>query len=87
MKVAAETGNISAIMQIISLSSSLKPADFIKKSVGSLLFIYYTYVDKFHIRPRDMEDLVDGLLYMDAYGYIEEQRSIKNRQDKNNGTQ
>lgn len=87
MKAAAETGNISAIMRLISLSSTLKPADFIKKSVGSLLFIYYTYIDKFHVRPRDMEDLVDGLLYMDAYGYIEEQRSIKNRQDKNNGTQ
>ena len=81
MKAAAETGNITAIMRIISLSSTLKPADFIKKSVGSLLFIYYTYIDKFHVRPLDIEDIIDGLLYNDARNYIDEQKAIQAKQD------
>lgn len=81
MKAAAETGNVAAIMRIISLSSTLKPADFIKKSVGSLLFIYYTYIDKFHVRPLDIEDIIDGLLYNDARNYIDEQKAIQAKQD------
>lgn len=82
MRTASETGNISAMMRLIALSSTLKPADFIKKSVGSLLFIYYTYVDKFHVIPRDIDDIIDGLLYIDARNYIDEQRAIKAKQDQ-----
>lgn len=52
-------------------------ADFIQKTCGSLLFVYYTYVNKYHVRPVDMDDLIDGLLYLDAKSYI-----IKESQSK-----
>lgn len=44
--------------------------DFIKKTCGGLLFMYYAYIEKLHVRPVDIDDMVDGLLYLDARGYI-----------------
>ncbi|MBO5921210.1 MAG: hypothetical protein J6Q48_02340 [Bacteroidaceae bacterium] len=44
--------------------------DFIKKTCGGLLFMYYAYIEKLHVRPVDIDDFVDGLLYLDARGYI-----------------
>lgn len=52
-------------------TSEQKPSDFIKKTIGTILFVYYTYLQKYHCRPRDLEDLVDGLLYLDAYSFLE----------------
>lgn len=52
-------------------TSEQKPSDFIKKTIGNILFVYYTYLQKYNCRPRDLEDLVDGLLYLDAYSFLE----------------
>ena len=40
--------------------------------------MYYTYLDKFHQCPMDVDDLIDGMLYLDAKGYI----TKKNMKDK-----
>ena len=71
-EIAAATaaGDISTILRIIASTSSLTPADYIKKTCGSLLFLYYTYVENLHQRPVDMMDMIDGLSYLDARGYI-----------------
>ena len=44
--------------------------DYVKKTLGSLRFMYYMYVDKLRMRPKDLIDMVDGLLYLDAKAYI-----------------
>ena len=67
---AQATGDIATIISIIASTSSLTVGDYIKKTCGGILFLYYTYIDKLHSRPVDMNDLVDGLLYLDAKGYI-----------------
>lgn len=55
-------------------TSELKPSDFIKKTVGNILFVYYVYLENFHIKPKDLEDIVDGLLYLDAHNFIKKQQ-------------
>ena len=32
--------------------------------------MYYAYIEKLHVRPVDMNDMIDGLLYLDARGYM-----------------
>ena len=54
-------------------TSALTPSDYIKKTIGNILFTYYTYLKYYHLKPRDLDDLVDGLLYMEAQQYQEEQ--------------
>lgn len=51
------------------------------------MFIYYTYVNHFHIRPTDLIDLADGLLFMDAYGFLEKRayEQARKRAEKKNG--
>ena len=78
MQLASARGDIGAILNLIATSSALPPADFIKKTVGGILFMYYLYVDKYHVRPVDIDDLVDGTLYLDAKDYIIKQQRAKN---------
>ena len=77
MQLASARGDIGAILKIIASTSALPPADFIKKTVGGILFIYYLYIDKYHVRPIDLDDLVDGSLYLDAKDYIIRQQRVK----------
>lgn len=73
MRTAASSGNIAAVMSLINGAATLKPTDFIKKTVGATLFMYYMYVDALHVKPRDCDDLVDGLLFLEAKQYSLEQ--------------
>ena len=31
--------------------------------LGSLKYLYYKYLDNFHQLPKDIDDLIDGILY------------------------
>lgn len=79
MRAAAARGDIGAILKLITSTSALPPADFIKKTVGGILFIYYLYIDKYHVRPVDLRDLVDGMLYLDAKDYIIKQQALNEK--------
>ena len=78
ISIAIEAVDISSLLNTICSASSLTSEDFIKKTCGALLFMYYTYLDKFHQCPMDVDDLIDGMLYLDAKGYI----TKKNMKDK-----
>ena len=79
---AQATGDIATILHIITQSSSLTTEDFIKKTCGGLLFVYYVYLKELHTTPVDIDDLIDGLLFLDAQGYI----TKKIREQNKNGT-
>ena len=84
MKQASATGDIGTLLRLIAGTSALPPADFIKKTVGGILFMYYLFIDKYHVRPVDLDDLIDGSLYLDAKDYILKQTRLKeNGLDKN----
>lgn len=77
MKLASASGDIGTLLRLIAGTSTIPPADFIKKTVGGILFMYYLFVDKYHVRPVDLDDLVDGSLYLDAKDYIIKQARLK----------
>lgn len=83
MQLASARGDIRTVLKLIVGTSALPPADFIKKTVGGILFIYYMYMDKYHSRPVDLDDLVDGTLYYDAKNYIIQQQRVDDGQDTN----
>lgn len=74
---AQATGDIATIIKLVTSTSKLTTTDFIQKTCGSLLFLYYTYVDKFKQLPVDIDDMVDGLLYFDAKNYIIKEARIE----------
>lgn len=77
MQLAAASGDIGSLVRLITETSSQTPADFVKKTVGSILFMYYSFVDKFHVRPRDLDDFIDGMLYIEARAYCDEKARQK----------
>lgn len=70
MQRASVAGDVSTLIKLIARTSSVTPADFIKETVGDLLFMYYIYLERYHTVPMDLDDLVDGLLAIDAKNYI-----------------
>lgn len=78
IEAAQATGDISAILRIVTRASSLTAKDFIKKTCGGLLFMYYTYIERLHVVPIDIEDMVDGLLFLDSRNYIMKQATSEN---------
>lgn len=85
MRAAQATGDVGTLLHLMAKTSELTPSDFIKKTIGNILFVYYVYLENFHIKPKDLEDIVDGLLYLDAHSFIqkkqykEELEKIRNR--------
>lgn len=73
LKAAQASGDIATILSLMAKSTALTPSDYINKTIGTLLYLYYTYSSYFHFKPRDLEDLVDGLLYISARQYQEKQ--------------
>lgn len=86
VKTAAATQNIGALLSLLVETSSLSPADYIKKTVGNLMFIYYCFLDNYKTRPVDIDDLVDGILYIGSRNYIQEKEIQKIRNRAQNGT-
>ncbi len=72
IQTAARAGDIAQVMFLISRASTRSPTEFIQDSVGSLLFLVYLFEDSFKHEARDLDDLVDGLLYLDARSYVRE---------------
>lgn len=70
---AQAQGDISTLLNLITSTSGLTTTDFVRKTCGGLLFLYYSFVENLHIRPVDIDDLIDGILYMDARSYINKQ--------------
>lgn len=56
----------------------------IKETIGTLVSYYYIYLDKYKQRPRDILDLVDGIIYK-LLSDKEEKRQIENARRKANG--
>lgn len=67
------TRDVTQILRLIVDAVHLSPVEYIQKTLGSLRFLYYTYVKMFGVRPLDLEDMIDGILYMDADLYIQKE--------------
>lgn len=75
LMAAQAAGDIATVLRIITKTSSLTAKDFIRETCGGLLFMYYTYIERLHVVPMDIEDMIDGLLFLDSRNYIMKQAS------------
>lgn len=82
ISMAQGAGDIGQLLSIITDTASLSVNDFIKKTIGPLKMLYYLYIDKLHMCPTDLEELVDGLLYLDVKEYILKKTKNKERAAK-----
>lgn len=73
LAAASAANDIATIVKIIARTSSLKASDYVQKTVGNVMFTYFTYVDNYHTYPRTLDDLVDGILYIEAKQYVQKQ--------------
>ena len=72
------------MVSLVVDSGALSEDDYIEKTIGNLKLHYYLYLDTFHVRPRDLIDMVDGILYNKCKGYIQQKQiaEIKHRQEQ-----
>lgn len=71
VKQAQATGDIGTLLRLMAQTASITPADYIKKTLGTIMFLYYQYARYFRLRPVDLEDMVDGLLYISTSNFLE----------------
>jgi len=51
----------------LALQADKKPSyEIVQETVGTVMYLYYLYVDGLHTRPIDIDDMIDGLLYLSA---------------------
>lgn len=67
---AEATGDLHTIVSLLAKTAQLTVEDYVKKTIGNIMFLYYTHLDAYHVPPRDLDDLVDGMLFMQAKHYI-----------------
>lgn len=82
MRQASATGDIATLIRIVTAASALTPRDFVNKTCGAWQFLYYAFMKEFRQRPVDMEDFIDGLLFLDATNYIRKQKVQEHEQKR-----
>jgi len=53
-------------------SRSERSIKIIEKTVGYYLFFYYQFKEHYHLDPKSLDDLINGLLYMQAMDQLKE---------------
>lgn len=68
MAGAQAAQDIGAILSLICKSSERKIEDLVQESTGPMVFSYFVFLENYHVKPRDLDELVDGLLFLDIRG-------------------
>lgn len=79
---AEASGDIQAVLRAMFAATSMTTEDYVRNTIGSAVMLYYVYLDKFRQRPRDLEDIIDALLYLDAKAYITKQHMQEEMQSR-----
>ena len=77
--------DVSALLSIIVQASTRSPEEFVEESLGSLMFLVFLYMDTFKQEPETLDDLVDGMLYIDSRNYMEERQHQRMRAESRLG--
>ena len=68
MAAASAAGDIRSLVSLICQTAERKIEDLIDVTTGPLVFAYYVYMETFHERPQNLDDFVDGLMFLDIKG-------------------
>jgi hypothetical protein len=45
--------------------------DIIGETLGAYQYMYFTFLERFRREPREIDDLIDGLIYIELNAYFE----------------
>jgi hypothetical protein len=51
--------------------------DIIGETLGAYQYMYFTFLERFRREPRELDDLIDGLIYIELNAYIERVDAIR----------
>lgn len=71
MKALQNSGNINAILHLMALNQKRTPETVVQQALGVLNYYYYCYLHEYHCLPKDLRELVDGILYLEVVKYSE----------------
>jgi hypothetical protein len=60
---------LSAIMQAFG-GRTRNDGALIKEAIGTFTYMYFSFLEHFHREPRDIDDYVDGVIYIELNGYF-----------------
>jgi hypothetical protein len=52
--------------------------EIIQEVLGSFKYIYFQFIEALHREPRDIDDLIDGIIYLELNTYFE-RKAIQNK--------
>jgi hypothetical protein len=70
LEAAKAAGNAAAMLNIIFSANKKTGDEIVKESLGDLTFFYYQYMDTFKRCPKDVDDMVDGIIYLELKVYF-----------------
>ena len=73
-------------MSLLCQSTERSINDLVDVSVGPMVMSYFVFVDSLHVKPKDLEELVDGLLYLDLKNLQHERMMRKARNESGLGS-
>lgn len=66
------SGNPFDMLRLALNANKKTPHEIVEETVGSVMYLYYLFIECLHARPVDIDDMVDGLLFLDARQRIRE---------------
>jgi len=70
-----KSGNPFEALRLAMTVNKKTPSQIVEDTVGSVMYVYYLYVENLHTRPIDIDDMVDGILYLSARQQIRDNGS------------
>jgi hypothetical protein len=70
MEMAAKAKDVSALMKLMMGSGNKSNSEIVKQCMNTLEFFYYQYFDGFGDRPRDIDDMIGGIIFIELKAYF-----------------
>jgi hypothetical protein len=65
------------MLSLIFGSQKKSEGDIIKDALGGYKYMYFSFVEKFRREPKDIDDFIDGIIYIELNGYFEREQMRK----------
>jgi hypothetical protein len=79
VQAKAASGDLNSLVKMLVNQTRKSVDDFVSETLGFVMHSYYTWVKFYHMRPRSLDDFVDGLLYMELHAMQQREAAEANR--------
>jgi hypothetical protein len=49
--------------------------ELIAEAIGTFKYLYYNFLERFHREPRDLDDYIDGVIYIELNNHFKNART------------